>query len=72
MEKEGYRATLAMLTERYPDRVAISVDEAAAAIGVNRKTVYAAIKRRYNPMPSQKVTPSRVVIPIPALAKWLC
>lgn len=72
MEKEGYRATLAMLQDLYPGRTAISVDEAAVAIGADRKTIYAAVKRRFNPIPSQKLTPRRIVIPIPALARWLC
>ena len=72
MEKEGYRATLEMLRDMYPGKAAITVDQAAAAIGANRKTVYEAVKRRYNPMPSQKVTKKKIVIPIPSLARWLC
>lgn len=72
MEKEGYRATLAMLSDLYPGRAALSVDEVAKAIGANRKTVYNAIQRRYNPIPSHKLSTKRIVIPLSGLARWLC
>ena len=71
MEKAGYRDTLDMLREMYPGKTAISVKEAAAAMGANACTVYEAIKRKYNQLPSKKLA-GKIVIPIPAFARWLC
>ena len=71
MEKVGYRDTLDMLRAMYPGKAAITIKEAATAMGANVGTVYAAVKRRYNPLPSQKLS-KKIVIPLPALARWLC
>lgn len=72
MEKRGYAETLAWLEKMYPDRATISVKEAAKAMDASDRTVYDAVKRRYNPLPSQKLTRKKIVIPLPAFAKWLC
>lgn len=71
MEKEGYRDTLDMLQKLHPGKTAISVKEAAASMGAHTCTVYEAIKRRYNPLPSKRLS-NRIVIPLPAFARWLC
>lgn len=71
MEKKGYRDALDMLREMFPGRVAITVKDAATVLGANTCTVYEAIKRKYNPLPSKKAA-GKIVIPIPALASWLC
>ena len=72
MEKKGYRETLEWLENKYPGKATISVKEAAQAMDANLNTVYGAVKRRYNPLPSQKLARRKIVIPIPAFAKWLC
>lgn len=72
MEKKGYTETLAWLEKMYPNRATISVKEAAKAMDASDRTVYDAVKRRYNPLPSQKLTRKKIVIPLPAFAKWLC
>ena len=72
MEKKGYTETLEWLQKLYPDRATISVKEAAKAMDASDRTVYDAVKRRYNPLPSQKLTRKKIVIPLPAFAKWLC
>ena len=72
MEKAGYRETLEMLQAMYPGRTTISVKEAAKAMNASDRTVYDAVKRRYNPLPCQKLTRKKIVIPLPAFAKWLC
>ena len=71
MEKQGYRETLAFLEERYPGRLTLTVKETADALGANIGTVYDAVKRKRNPLPSQRLA-GKIVIPIPKLASWLC
>lgn len=39
MEPKAYRAILAQLTEAFPGKGAISMDEAAAFYGVSKKTL---------------------------------
>lgn len=72
MEKEGYREQLALLREIYPDRVTLTPPEVAKCLGWNIKTVRAALSRRVNPIPSQKQSAARVVVPITQFARWLC
>ena len=71
MEKEGYRETLAFLSGMFPGKAFITVNEAAELIGAHITTVYDAIKRKRNPLPSKKLC-GKIVIPIPALARWMC
>lgn len=71
MEKEGYRETLAFLSGLYPGKVCLTVKETADAMGSNICTVYEALKRVRNPLPSKKLN-GKIVIPIPALARWMC
>lgn len=71
MEKAGYRDTLLMLREMFPGKAALSVKEAATVLNANICTVYEAVKRKYNPLPSKKLS-GKIVIPIPAFASWLC
>ena len=71
MEKEGYRESLSMLMEMYPGRVALSVKEVAQITDSNIGTIYEATKRVKKPLPSKKLG-GKVVIPITALARWMC
>lgn len=71
MEKEGYRDALAFLLERYPDKAVLTVQEAADLLGIHLTTAYDALKRKRNPLPSKKIC-GKLVIPIPALARWMC
>ena len=71
MEKKGYRDALEMLKEMFPGVVSITVKEAAQVLGTSTCTVYEAVKRKYNAIPSKKVA-GKIVIPIPAFASWLC
>lgn len=74
-EKETFRDTLALLCERYPNRSALTVDEAARELGMSRKSVTAAIERRVNPLPARDVSRGKLNrvyrIPITAIANWL-
>lgn len=71
MERAGYREALAFLMEMYPGRAGISVKEVAKALGVNITTVYDSMRtQRKEPLPHKKVG-GKVVIPIPALARWM-
>ena len=71
MEKNGYRDTLLMLLDMFPGKAALTVKEVATILNANVGTVYQAVKRKYNPLPSKKLS-GKIVIPIPALASWLC
>ena len=71
MEKKGYRDTLDILCSRFPGKMALSVNEVASVLGASTSTVYDAVKRRYNPLPSKRLS-GKIVVPIPALASWLC
>ena len=70
MEKPGYREALLMLRDLFPGKAVISVKEAATVLNANVCNVYEAVKRKYNPLPSKKLS-GKTVIPIPALASWL-
>ena len=71
MEKAGYRDALAFLMDKFPDRAGISVKEAAEVMGVNITTVYDSMRtQRKEPLPHKKIG-GKLVIPIPALARWM-
>lgn len=70
MEKEGYRENLEFLVKLYPERAALGVKEAAAALGISAKTVYEQINLAKNPLPSKKIG-GKIVIPIVKLAAWM-
>ncbi len=72
MEKKDYRANLAILDEKFPDRVGLSPKEVAAVLNADVDTVYSAIKRKYNPLPHQKLSPRKTIIPKAGFARWLC
>jgi hypothetical protein len=71
MEKQGYREALAHLLEMFPDRATISVKEAALVLNSNINTVYNAINKKRDPLPSKKLC-GKTVIPITAFARWMC
>lgn len=72
LEKPGYRDNYELLRELFPGRATVSTVEAAAAIGTDVRTLRAATQLARNPLPSCKVGDKKVVIPIPALARWMC
>lgn len=71
MERDGYRETYALIIRMFPDRLTLSVKEVAKVMSVCEASVRQALNRRVNPLPSQKITPGRIVIPVPQLARWL-
>lgn len=71
MEKQGYRENLELLLVLFPSRATITVKEAAEVMNSNVNTVYTAIKRRRDPLPSKKLC-GKTVIPIAGLARWMC
>jgi hypothetical protein len=72
MEKIDYRENLELLREMFPGKLSLSVPETASVMGLDVKTVYNAVSRRYNPLPHMKVGEKRILIPIPGLARWMC
>lgn len=71
MEKEGYRENLAMLTGLFPGKVTITPKEAAGVMSASDDVVYDAIKRKRNPLPAQRLSTKKIVIPIAGFARWL-
>lgn len=72
MELKGYRENLEMIREHFPDRVSIDPQECADLMGVDRKMVYAAIHRRKNPLPHNRLGTKTIRIPVAQLARWMC
>lgn len=72
MEKTGYRENYELLRELFPGRATLSTTEAAEAMGTDVRTIRAATELVRNPLPSCKVGEKKTVIPIPALARWMC
>ena len=53
-EKEGFRDTMAQLNEMFPDKGALTRNEVAKFLGVNRSTTYN-WKLKFNPV-TKRVT----------------
>ena len=53
-EKQGFRATIAQLNEMFPDKGALTRNEVAKFLGVNRSTTYN-WKIQFNPV-TKRVT----------------
>ena len=66
----------ALINEKYPDRAFLKPKEAAELMGLNIKTVIAAIERKYNPLPARNISNGiknkSYIIPITELCKWGC
>lgn len=62
------------VTERYPNRAFLKPKEVAELMGVNIKTVVAAIERKHNPLPARNISNGiknkSYIIPITELCKW--
>lgn len=72
LEKVGFRENYELLRELFPGRVTVSTTEAAAALGTDVRTIRAATELARDPLPSRKVGEKKVLIPLPALARWMC
>lgn len=70
MEKGMYE----IITEMYPGRAFLKKHEVARIMGVNIKTVTAAIERKHNPLPARNISNGiknkSYIIPITELCKW--
>lgn len=73
-EKANYREQLALINDLYPDKITLTVPEAAQVLGVDRRTVRAMIERKCNPLPAQIVGKTnnkiRYLIPKTAVARF--
>jgi hypothetical protein len=67
-EKEGYREQLESLRQRFPDREAIDIKEAAKIIGVCDRTLMSnsAFPKKYANGRSGKY-----IVPLVGLARWM-
>jgi hypothetical protein len=63
-----------LISERFPGKMFIKPKEAAEIMGVNIKTVIAAIERKHNPLPARNISNGiknkSYIIPITELCKW--
>lgn len=51
-EKIDYRANIANIKEMFPDVGALTIDQVAKWLSVDRRTVKLLIQRRFNPLPA--------------------
>lgn len=65
-EKEGFREQLQRLTELYPGREMITIQEASDLTGYHRRTL---LKDKSFP---RKMIGNRYSIPLVQLARWMC
>jgi hypothetical protein len=54
-EKEHYREQLALINERYPGKVMLTVTEVSEVLGICPRTVKAMIERKRNPLAAQNI-----------------
>lgn len=64
-EAEGYRPQLELLTDMFPGRAAITVNECQTALGIDRRTLLA--EREF---PARKIG-GKYAAPLTKLARWL-
>ncbi len=64
-EKEDFRGNLELLTQMFPNRVTLTVNEASAIIDCDRDTL-----TNDTTFPVKKIK-SKLVVPVVALARWL-
>nr|DAD94132.1 MAG TPA: helix-turn-helix domain protein [Siphoviridae sp. cttpk5] len=64
-EAEGYRPQLELLTDMFPGRAAITVNECQTALGIDRRTLLA--EREF---PARKIG-GKYAVPLTELARWL-
>lgn len=73
-ERVDYRDQLMLLSERFPDKVSLSVNEVATILGIDRRIVKAIIEKRGNPLKAIDVsrgsTNKIYIIPLTALARY--
>lgn len=73
MEKEGYREQLAELKELFPNKIALTVQEVAKVLGVDRRQVNRLIRDRKIAATNLNATKTnrRYVISLTTLARFL-
>lgn len=64
-EAEGYRPQLELLTDMFPARAAITVNECQSALGIDRRVLLA--DRNF---PAKKIG-GKYAVPLTELARWL-
>lgn len=64
-EAEGYRPQLELLTDMFPGRAAITVNECQIALGIDRRTLLA--EREF---PARKIG-GKYAVPLTELTRWL-
>lgn len=65
-EKEGFRDQYQTLSERFQGREAITLNESCEILGLDRKALLGS-----KDFPARKVG-KRYIVPLVALARWMC
>ena len=74
MQSVAYKDILSMLRSLFPDKLVISLNECAAVLGVDYRTVRCMSEREKNPLPViclKKSQKNRYGVTLPTLARWL-
>lgn len=71
-EKEGFRDQLERLSERYPGREAIGIEEAAEIVGLDRRTLISDKSFPARKCGNKSPTGGKYIVPLAGLARWLC
>ena len=73
-QMEGYQEMLEIIEKKYPGRAFLSVKEASEILGVNVKTVSAAIRKKYNGLNARNVSAGlhnkMYRIAVPEIIRW--
>ena len=70
-KNEAYREHLAELNRKYPDRMALTMEECAKELGVSVRTISRMVDNKKNPLPSIKVRGRRMFTKV-NLAMYMC
>ena len=71
-DKQGYREQIERLAEIYPNKITLTINEAATALGVDRRTMTLLIEKKR--IPATNVSTGgknkHYIIPITAIARF--
>lgn len=73
-ERADYRTNITNIKETFPNVGALTIEQTAKWLSVDRRTVKSLIQRRYNPLPAVDIGGGKnkvYRIPIEALARFI-
>ena len=70
-ERVGYRDIISACATSFPGKNLLTPPQVAAVLGIDVRTVRAAMSRRRNPLPCVSVSDTRYKVPVQTLAYWV-